>query len=277
METRRCKSGAHEIPTYIDFCGECGEFLDNIVVCPICKSPTKRSEKPDLQLCRGRFNLVPCNAENKPIRHKGFRVPAEEDIKNAKERYRRLKEREVQRSSGSYRAFTVTLQNVPPAAEAGLPQTSNLAPMPVSDPPALGAGGRLSVVATLLTSPPSAHSSPSAPTSTGPKTCTSGAHRDFNIGRPRADTRSAGTLAHDHSDPHRLASPTGRTRTGDQTGNVPHYATGESACALTPVIQSDELASGLDHEYADVTRVVHGHNVRSSLPVSQGVEPPGAG
>ena len=143
VETRRCKSGAHEIPTYIDFCGECGEFLDNIVVCPICKSPTKRSEKPDLQLCRGRFNLVPCNAENKPLRHKGFRVPTGEDITNAKERYRRLKEREVQRSSGSYRAFTVTLQNVPPAAEAGLPQTSNLAPMPVSDPPALGVGGRL--------------------------------------------------------------------------------------------------------------------------------------
>ena len=100
-----------------------------------------------------------------------------------------------------------------------------------------------------------------------------GARRDFHIGRPRADTRSPETLAHDHLDLHRLTSSVIQARTGDQQGNVPHYASGDSARARFPDIQNVELASVLDSGYSDVTRVVQGNNARSSLPVIRNVGP----
>ena len=125
---RFCKSGLHSMPSNVDFCGECGVFEDDILICPICRSPGKKQLNPKLeQFCRGRFNLVPCNVDNQPRKVK-FGPPLPIDFKNAKERFTRLQQREAERASGSHRAYTVTLSPTSSAEEAGLPFTSSTAP-----------------------------------------------------------------------------------------------------------------------------------------------------
>ena len=57
--TRLCKKGLHQVATNIDFCGDCGEFFDDFLVCPICSSPFRK--QPDFEadgrtrqwVCRG--------------------------------------------------------------------------------------------------------------------------------------------------------------------------------------------------------------------------------
>ena len=64
--TRLCKRGVHQVTTNVDFCGDCGEFFDDVLVCPICNSPSRK--QPDFEAdgrtprqwhCRGYFALCP--------------------------------------------------------------------------------------------------------------------------------------------------------------------------------------------------------------------------
>ena len=71
--TRPCKRGEHPVPQNSDFCGQCGEFFDDIICCPICNTPARKAGKTKEgvqipQFCRSWFNLVPCNAKDEDVR-----------------------------------------------------------------------------------------------------------------------------------------------------------------------------------------------------------------
>ena len=207
---RPCKSGKHDVPLNTDFCGECGEFVDGIVICPICQSPKrKQQDSSKKQLCRGRFNLVPCNFNDEEIK-KEFLPPKPINIKHASLRYARLLQRDKERVDGSYRAYTITLLPAVPAETAGSHIKSSAAPVPVTAPfVGLIPGGRPSAVAMLTTS------SPSAPSLTPTAALT-----DFNIGWSAADSVRGDSIAADNSASTRLTSPGAHRLSNDQPGNT---------------------------------------------------------
>ena len=240
---RPCKSGKHDVPLNTDFCGECGEFVDGIVICPICQSPNrKQQDSSKKQLCRGRFNLVPCNLNDEEIK-KEFLPPKPINIKHASLRYARLLQRDKERVDGSYRAYTITLLPAVPAETAGSHIKSSAAPVPVTAPfVGLIPDGRPSAVAMLTTS------SPSAPSLTPTAALT-----DFHIGWSAADSVRGDSIAADNSASTRLTSPGAHRLSNDQPGNTTQKG-GFASSSLTAT-QAPPPVTGYDDGRADATQV----------------------